>query len=87
MLRAELDPDLESLENALSFDDLSPCNVNSIVAATGLNRETARRKIARLIEEDLLVRERGRLRLAPGFTQQRVTRETVRARSVAPRCR
>src|ERR1700745_4126093 len=54
MLRARLDPDLESLENALSFDDLSPCNVNSIVAATGLNRETARRKVARLVEEGLL---------------------------------
>jgi len=78
MLRAALDPDLESLENALSIDDLSRCNVNSIVAATGLNRETARRKVVRLIEEGLLVREQGRLRLAPGFTQQRVTLETVR---------
>lgn len=78
LLRAELDPELESLENAVPFEELSPCNINSIVAATGLNRETARRKVARLIERGLLVREQGQLRLAPGFAQQDEAHETVR---------
>lgn len=35
---------------AASVDGLKPCNAYSIAAATGLPRETVRRKIARLIE-------------------------------------
>src|ERR1051325_5192402 len=40
----QLDPELKSLRNPIPPELQTPCNVSSIGAATGLNRETARRK-------------------------------------------
>ena len=79
LLRAELDPEYESLEKAMPLTDLSRCNINSIASATGFNRETARRKVNQLVERGLLVKERGAVSLAPGFTQQALAGDIVQA--------
>lgn len=79
LLRTELDPDLESLEKPMPLDRLSTCNISSIAVATGLNRETARRRVDQLVQSGLLVKDRGSVRLAPGFTQQKLAREVVQA--------
>ena len=79
LLRTELDPDFESLERPMPLAELSPCNINSIASATGLNRETTRRKVNQLIADGLLVREGGAISLAPGFTQQALAGNVVRA--------
>jgi hypothetical protein len=60
--------ELENFPSAKSDDDgvfnpcaaetpLKPCNAYSIAAATGLPRETVRRKIARLVELDWVCRK------------------------------
>ena len=79
LLRAELDPEFESLEKPMPLADLSPCNINSIASATGLNRETARRKVNQLVESGLLVKQGGAISLAPGFTQQALAGDVVQA--------
>ena len=64
---------LENGANSAAFDDteslmanLRPCNAYSIAAATGLPRETVRRKIARLAELGWITRqENGHLFLTP----------------------
>lgn len=79
LLRTELAPELESLEIPMPLEALSSCNINSIAAATGLNRETARRKVKRLVARGLLVKEGGAVRLAAGFTQQGSACDVVRS--------
>lgn len=79
LLRTELDPEYESLDKAMPLTDLSRCNINSIASATGLNRETARRKVNELVESGLLVKDGRAISLAPGFTQQPLAIETVQA--------
>lgn len=71
LLRAErLEESLRDLRNVLPDEYVRQCNISSVAAATGLNRETARRKVNELIEAGLLVRiGRSRLRYSPGFTQ------------------
>ena len=70
LLRTELGPEYESLDKPMPMTDLSRCNINSIASATGLNRETARRKVNQLVESGLLVKDGRAISLAPGFTQQ-----------------
>ena len=77
LLRTELEAELESLEKPMPLDELSLCNINSIAIATGLNRETARRKVNLLVESGMLVRHGGAVSLAPGFTQQALAGEIV----------
>ena len=77
LLRTELEAELESLEKPMPLDELSLCNINSIAIATGLNRETARRKVNLLVESGMLVRRGGAVSLAPGFTQQALAGEIV----------
>lgn len=79
LTRSTLQHGLESLALPLPPEDLAPCNVSSIAIATGLNRETTRRKIDQLARSGLIVRERSVIRLAPGFTQQDAAAETVQA--------
>ena len=51
-------------------DLLGKCTPSSIAAATGLNRETARRKVARLVERGLLERgDNGTVRFPSGYLQ------------------
>lgn len=78
LLRDELDPELESLTVPIPTQALASCNISSIAAATGFNRETARRKVDQLLQSGLLVRDESGIRLAPGFTQQEATIDLVR---------
>lgn len=77
LTRIELEDDLRSLSQPISNSQLTQCNISAISATTGLNRETARRKIQRLIQDGLIVREGNSIRLTPGFTQQDDVRSTV----------
>jgi hypothetical protein len=78
--RAGLDEDLKDLATPLPPEALAPCNVSSIAAATGLNRETTRRKVKALIDEGFLVRsEQGVINFTPGFFQQDFIHELIRS--------
>jgi predicted transcriptional regulator len=67
--RSEFEPELENIRNAVPPAQLARCNVASIAVAVGLNRETARRKVNRLVENGMLLRDRdGSLRLSPEYT-------------------
>ena len=57
--RAGLTDDQKSLDWAMPLDRLAPCNVSSIAAATGLNRETARRRVNALVKAGALIRSEG----------------------------
>lgn len=79
LTRAELDPALADLAVAFPRDELTRCNVASIAAATGLNRETARRRVNRLVERGRLVRgEDGTIAFPPGRLQDPATLALVR---------
>ena len=52
--------------------------VSSIAAATGLNRETTRRKVDQLVRLGLVVKEKGAIQLRPGATQQAIATEAVK---------
>jgi hypothetical protein len=77
LMRVELASELESLALPMPIKDLGRCNISSIAAATGLNRETTRRKINQLIASGLIVREGNAIMLAPGFTQRKEAAEIV----------
>jgi predicted transcriptional regulator len=78
--RSGLDEALKTLDQPLPAETLAPCNVSSIAAATGLNRETARRKVKALIDEGFLVRsEQGVIGFTPGHFQQDYISELIRA--------
>jgi DNA-binding transcriptional ArsR family regulator len=70
LTRVELPEAQRDLRVPVDEQVLSSCNISSIAAATGLNRETARRHVNGLVEQGLLVREEdGSVRLVPGFVQ------------------
>jgi Fic family protein len=56
-LRSGLQEDLHDLRVAMPTDRLAKCNLSSIAAATGLNRETVRRKVNWLLQAGILERE------------------------------
>ena len=56
LTRTELPEALRSVATSLPPGVAAGCNVSSIAAATGLNRETTRRKVNALIESGYLVR-------------------------------
>jgi len=75
----ELDAELKSLRNPVPPDRLPPCNISSIAAATGLNRETARRKVIELAEAGILDRSAsGMISFRPGVLESEATSELVR---------
>ena len=78
LLREQLDPKLQSLRVPLPNDSLGTCNISSIASATGLNRETARRKINQLVRDGMVVRDGAVIRLAPGFTQQQAVIDMIK---------
>lgn len=70
LLRADLPEELKSLSTPMPPDDFGRCSIASIAVATGLNRETVRRKLNRLVELGFLVRtDDGSVRFAPGVAQ------------------
>lgn len=79
LLRTDVDPELRNLETPMPVQELSSCNINSIAAATDLNRETVRRKVDQLAKRGLLMKEYGTVKLAPGFTQQKLASEVVKS--------
>jgi hypothetical protein len=67
----ELEPEFRDLRNHFPQERLIDCNISSIAAATGFNRETTRRKVNELIEEGILTRtEESKIRFRLGYTQQ-----------------
>lgn len=71
LTRAELEEEYRAVERPMPADRLAACNVSSLAAATGLNRETTRRKVNALIESGFLVRsEQGVIGFAPGHLQK-----------------
>jgi DNA-binding transcriptional ArsR family regulator len=78
LLRTELPPELRDLANPIDDSRLSRCNVSSIASATGLNRETTRRKVNALIERGLLARrEDGGIALRAGRAQEKGLAELI----------
>jgi DNA-binding MarR family transcriptional regulator len=79
LTRTELPDDQKTLAQPLAREMMASCNVSSIAAATGLNRETARRRVNRLIQQGLLVRTaEGDIRFPPGALQRPATRDLIR---------
>jgi hypothetical protein len=77
--RAGLSDSQKTLDKVIPLDMLAPCNVSSIAAATGLNRETARRRVAALVKAGALARsERGEISYPPGRMQDPATGMLVR---------
>lgn len=64
--RAELEPELQSLERRLPPERMGKANFSSIAAATGINRETVRRKVNNLQKTGWLVRDKDGIRTVPG---------------------
>jgi hypothetical protein len=68
LIRTGLCGELKALGRSVPAELHAACNVSSIAAATGLNRETARRRVAALVDKGLLVRsERGAIAFPPGL--------------------
>jgi hypothetical protein len=63
--------DCESLSTPVDINLLRKCNLSSIAATTGLNRELVRRRIGKLVRMGLVHREqRGGVRIAEGVMQR-----------------
>ena len=79
LMRSGLDPEYHALDTYLPLDRLQACNVASIAAATGMNRETVRRRVQTLIQSGSLIRtEAGEIALPPQKVQERSALELVR---------
>lgn len=78
--RADLEGELKALTRPMPAEHLAPCNISSIAAATGINRETTRRKVNALIADGTLVRSaEGVVGFRPGHLQQDFIHDLVRA--------
>jgi hypothetical protein len=79
MLRTEVPPEFRRLETPVEPSMLRKVNISSIAHATGLNRETTRRKVNDLVEQELLTRfEDGSIGFRPGLVQEERIRKQVR---------
>ena len=79
LLRTELEPELRRLDAPMDPTRRSKVNVSSIAHATGLNRETTRRKVNDLIRDELLARlDDGSIGFRPGLVQEQRIRDQVR---------
>ncbi|WP_206367648.1 GntR family transcriptional regulator [Sphingomonas piscis] len=79
-IRGELEPELHNLKAVMPAGRLNAPNVSSIAAATGINRETVRRKVSHLIKAGLLEREEGGgLRVPASFAVREELRSVIRA--------
>ena len=76
--RTAFDPHLQDIRNAVPPEQLGKCNISSIAFAVGLNRETARRKVNRLVEAGTLLKcPEGSLRLSQQYTLSVPTAEMM----------
>jgi hypothetical protein len=79
LTRTELPEHLRSLATPLPPGVAAECNVSSIAAATGLNRETTRRKVNSLIERGYLRRSGdGEISFAPEILKREATQGLVK---------
>ena len=79
LLRAGIEPEARTLALAIERDRLAKCNISSLASATGLNRETTRRKVKSLVEQGLLIRlDDGSVDLSQGFSQEERAQRLVR---------
>jgi hypothetical protein len=77
--RAGLSDEMKTLEWTMPLERLAPCNVSSIAAATGLNRETARRRVNKLVKAGALIRsDAGEISFPLGHVQEPETAVLVR---------
>lgn len=80
LIRGVSDPPFEALAVAFPYDRLTKCNVSSIAAITGLNRETVRRKVLLLESQQLVMKEKGgSVRIAHGILQLPIANAATRA--------
>ena len=79
LLRAELDPELQTLAERLPRDRISKVNISSIAAATAINRETVRRKVNDLQRAGLIARERDGIRIVHGVIEVKVLQGIIEA--------
>lgn len=78
--RGELEPELHNLKATMPPGRLNAPNVSSIASATGINRETVRRRVLHLVEVGILEREEGGgLRVAASFAARHELRTVIRA--------
>jgi len=78
--RAQMSEDQMDLQNPLDQSAYAKCSISSIAEATGLNRETARRKVNDLVERGYLERVgRSSVVFRTGFQQEAVVQEAVDA--------
>ncbi|TFI56922.1 hypothetical protein E2493_17810 [Sphingomonas parva] len=79
LTRQDVESELQTLDAAFPPERLTRCNISSIAAGTGLNRETTRRKVNALAAAGYLVRTAdGGVEFAPGLLQAPSTLELVR---------
>ena len=79
LLRTGLPDEYRTLDSAIDPALLSKVNISSIAHATGLNRETTRRKVNELVDQELLTRfEDGSVGFRPGLVQEERIRSQVR---------
>jgi hypothetical protein len=79
LVRGPLDPKYHDLSTYLPLEQLQGCNVASVAAATGLNRETVRRRVRDLIGAGSLIRtEAGEIALPPEKVNEDSALELVR---------
>lgn len=70
--------EFEDLSVPMDFRLLGKCNLSSIAATTGLNREMVRRKVGSLERKGIVVREpEGGVRIAGGILQEPEVRDSV----------
>ena len=78
LLRTDLAPEYRRLAKPMRRPMLARCNISSIAHATGLNRETTRRKVNDLIEQELLTRDAdGSIRFREGLVQEDRIRDQI----------
>ena len=71
LIRSAPDPGLRNIANPVPLSLLGTCNLSSIAAATGINRETVRRIVNRLIAEGRLIRSaEGSINFSVGWVQR-----------------
>ena len=80
MTRRPLSEQELNLATRLPRERYSKCTIQAIAPATGFNRETARRKINKLIERGVLEKaQSGSIMFRPGFQQQPFVSQLIAA--------